>query len=202
MELEYFPLQIVREWNGDKVGTCASVDVQTLSQARAFITAGSCFAIGLRFSGSRDERARQCLVRHCILYCIPHTPLPPHKNSSYSVGTYCVSLLPPLPPSLPPSLFSMQLQVTKGFVAALRNHTEEAAGKHCLEQCLCTSLLALAMVSHFYRQANIIYLAVIAAAVVVSTVAAAIAVFFVDADALSYIQANIFGCCCCCYCCC
>ena len=38
------------------------VDFQTLSQAHIYITAGCCFALGLKFAGSLDKRAYKCLL--------------------------------------------------------------------------------------------------------------------------------------------
>ena len=44
-------------------GLHSGVDMETLSQAEAYITAGCSFAIGLRFAGSHNKKAQQCLVR-------------------------------------------------------------------------------------------------------------------------------------------
>ena len=64
----FWSFQIVREWNADKencdkAGTHPKMDFHTYNQTKAYITAGSCFAIGLCLAGTRDEKALQCLVR-------------------------------------------------------------------------------------------------------------------------------------------
>lgn len=37
-------------------------DLETLYQARAYITAGCCLAIGFRYAGTCDEKPYKCLV--------------------------------------------------------------------------------------------------------------------------------------------
>jgi len=75
----WFCVQVVRDWRvGEGKGYHSGVDLETLSQAEAYITAGCSFAIGLRFAGSHDKKAQQCLVREectcviCTCTCTCH----------------------------------------------------------------------------------------------------------------------------------
>ena len=57
---QHIPFVVCQAVNGcEEEG---NVDLQTLYQAKAYITAGCCFAIGLRYAGSCKHEPYNCLV--------------------------------------------------------------------------------------------------------------------------------------------
>ena len=103
-----------------------SIDLQTLYQARAYITAGCCFAIGLKFAGSCEQEAYSCLVSLSLSLSLPPT---------HSAHTQLEKML------------------------SLKEENDAVIGKHCIEQCLQTILLAIAMVCLSDSSSSVLYLA-------------------------------------------
>ena len=74
------------------------VDRETLSQAYANITAGACFAVGLRFAGSGDQEAMKCLMHFATLFLsAADDPLPlagrPTLETCMNVVVVCIGMV-------------------------------------------------------------------------------------------------------------
>jgi anaphase-promoting complex subunit 1 len=73
---------------GDAKSDISIVDNKLINQAMVHITAGACMAIGLKFAGSSNQCAFDCLVKYCKDFIALLTPCPFSRQVNLAAGKY------------------------------------------------------------------------------------------------------------------